>query len=95
MTVRSVTQWSFLVVAVIATAFSIRTAAAVELNPQALVYKLPDQLQWRDPLGVSGVNQAVLQGDPTKPASTSSSIASSPAISAARISIPMTASSRW
>jgi quercetin dioxygenase-like cupin family protein len=42
-------------------------AGAVELNPAALIYQAPDQLKWRDPLGVSGVNQAVLQGDPTKP----------------------------
>ena len=46
---------------------AIDAAAAVELDPAALVFKLPDQLQWRDPLGVSGVNQAVLHGDPTKP----------------------------
>ncbi|MFL6936796.1 MAG: hypothetical protein ACJ8EJ_19320, partial [Xanthobacteraceae bacterium] len=50
-----------------AIAAAMETASAVELNPQALVYKLPDQLQWRDPLGASGVNQAILQGDPTKP----------------------------
>ena len=45
-------------------------AAAVdsaELNPAALAYKLPDQLQWRDPTGAAGVNQVILQGDPTKP----------------------------
>jgi quercetin dioxygenase-like cupin family protein len=42
-------------------------AGALELNPAALIYQAPDQLKWRDPLGVSGVNQAVLQGDPTKP----------------------------
>jgi quercetin dioxygenase-like cupin family protein len=42
-------------------------AGAVELNPAALIYQAPDQLKWRDPLGVSGVNQAVLHGDPTKP----------------------------
>jgi quercetin dioxygenase-like cupin family protein len=41
--------------------------AAAELNPAALVYKLPDQLQWRDPTGAAGINQAVLQGDPSKP----------------------------
>jgi hypothetical protein len=29
--------------------------------------KSPDQLKWRDPTGAAGVNQAVLQGDPTKP----------------------------
>src|SRR5262245_47318416 len=48
-------------------ALSLGTASAVELNPAALIYKLPDQIQWRDPLGTSGVNQAVLHGDPTKP----------------------------
>jgi hypothetical protein len=42
------------------------SVAAAELNPAALTYKLPDQLQWRDPTGAAGVNQAVLQGDPTK-----------------------------
>src|SRR5436305_14608222 len=42
-------------------------AGAAELNPAALIYQAPDQIKWRDPLGVSGVNQAVLQGDPTKP----------------------------
>jgi hypothetical protein len=36
-----------------------------ELNPAALVYKLPDQLKWRDPTGAAGVNQAILHGDPT------------------------------
>ena len=43
------------------------SAAAMELDPKALVYRLPDQIQWRDPTGASGVNQAVLHGDPTKP----------------------------
>src|SRR5262245_56334605 len=42
-------------------------AHGAELNPAALIYKLPDQIQWRDPLGTSGVNQAILQGDPSKP----------------------------
>src|SRR5262249_26888865 len=42
-------------------------ARSAELDPVALIYKLPDQIQWRDPLGTSGVNQAILQGDPTKP----------------------------
>jgi redox-sensitive bicupin YhaK (pirin superfamily) len=45
-------------------------AAAPEhekLNPAALVFKLPDQLKWRDPTGAAGVNQAVLHGDPNQP----------------------------
>jgi quercetin dioxygenase-like cupin family protein len=67
MTLRFIVQRGCPAIAAVATALSIGTAAAVELDPKALVYKLPDQLHWRDPLGVSGVNQAVLQGDPTKP----------------------------
>ena len=38
-----------------------------KLDPAVLAYKLPGQIQWRDPLGTSGVNQAILHGDPTKP----------------------------
>jgi predicted metal-dependent enzyme (double-stranded beta helix superfamily) len=45
---------------------SATSAPAAELNPAALVFKLPDQLQWRDPTGAAGVNQAVLHGDPNK-----------------------------
>jgi quercetin dioxygenase-like cupin family protein len=43
------------------------TAIAAELDPKALIFKAPDQMQWRDPTGAAGVNQAVLHGDPTKP----------------------------
>lgn len=42
-------------------------ANAVELNPAAITIKLPSDIKWRDPLGVSGVNQAILHDDPTKP----------------------------
>jgi quercetin dioxygenase-like cupin family protein len=42
------------------------SAQPAELNPAALVYKLPDQLQWRDPTGAAPVNQAVPHGDPAK-----------------------------
>jgi len=60
-------RWGFLVGALMATTPLFAPADAVELNPAALIYQAPDQLKWRDPLGVSGVNQAVLHGDPTKP----------------------------
>jgi quercetin dioxygenase-like cupin family protein len=61
-------SWRLLLAApMIASVVTIGTAAAVELDAKALVYKLPDQLQWRDPTGAAGVNQAVLHGDPTKP----------------------------
>lgn len=36
-----------------------------DLNPAALAYKLPNQLQWTEAL--PGAKQAVLTGDPTKP----------------------------
>ncbi len=42
-------------------------ADAVELNPAAIAIKIPSEIKWRDPLGVSGINQAILHGDPTKP----------------------------
>src|SRR5262249_46212101 len=40
---------------------------AVELNKAAITIVPAGELKWRDPLGNAGVNQAVLQGDPTKP----------------------------
>jgi len=40
---------------------------AVELNPAAITIMIPSDIKWRDPLGVSGVNQAILHGDPSKP----------------------------
>src|SRR5262249_50947220 len=41
------------------------TAAKTDLNPAALIYKLPDQIQWKEAL--PGAKMAVLQGDPDKP----------------------------
>ena len=39
---------------------------AAELNPAAVVYKLPDQIKWSEP-DARGVQSAVLVGDPGKP----------------------------
>lgn len=39
--------------------------AKTDLNPAALIYKSPDQIQWKDAL--PGAKMAVLQGDPDKP----------------------------
>ena len=66
---------------------------AVELDPKAVVYQLPDQFKW-GPVTPAGNQQAVLFGDPLSRDYT----ASSPngwrvTISASRISIPTTASS--
>jgi len=41
-------------------------AAAVELDPKAVIYKLPDQISW-GPVTPAGNQQAVLFGDPNKP----------------------------
>ena len=43
------------------------SAYAVELNPAAVIYQLPDQIKWQDPFGTSGAKNAVLMGDPNKP----------------------------
>jgi quercetin dioxygenase-like cupin family protein len=54
--------------AVAAAALSLMTAAqAVELDPKAVVYKTPDQFQWRDPSDKADTNRTVLYGDPSKP----------------------------
>ena len=37
---------------------------AFELNPAAVIYKLPDQIEWK---GTGGNRSAVLVGDPEKP----------------------------
>jgi hypothetical protein len=39
---------------------------AAELNPAAVIYKLPDQIKWSEP-DARGVQNAVLVGDPAKP----------------------------
>jgi quercetin dioxygenase-like cupin family protein len=39
---------------------------AAELDPSALVYKLPDQIKWNPP-SAAGSQNAVLVGDPAKP----------------------------
>jgi hypothetical protein len=41
-------------------------SSAAELNPAALVYKLPDQIPW-GPVNAAGAQSAVVAGDPTKP----------------------------
>ena len=41
-------------------------SSAAELDPKAVVFKLPDQINW-GPVTPNGNQQAVLFGDPTKP----------------------------
>ena len=40
-------------------------SSAAELNPAAVIYKLPDQIPW-GPVTERGAQSAVLVGDPTK-----------------------------
>jgi len=52
----------------IGAAFSARmlaggTASAAELDPKAVIYELPDQIEWK---GTGGNRSAVLTGDPDK-----------------------------
>jgi quercetin dioxygenase-like cupin family protein len=54
-------------VAAILFAGLIGPAAAVELDPKAIVIRQADELKWRDPTGAAGTNKMVLFGDPTKP----------------------------
>jgi quercetin dioxygenase-like cupin family protein len=43
-----------------------RPAAAAELNPAAVAFKLPDQIEWKSPAENPGVQNAVMVGDPAK-----------------------------
>jgi quercetin dioxygenase-like cupin family protein len=48
-----------------AVALSRGSACAVELNPAAVAYELPDQIKWSPP-SPAGAQNAVLAGDPSK-----------------------------
>jgi quercetin dioxygenase-like cupin family protein len=41
-------------------------ARAAELNPAAVKFKLPDQIEWKSPPENPGVQNAVMVGDPAK-----------------------------
>ena len=54
-----------LVIAVPIVAFALGSAGhAAELDPAAVIFKLPDQIDWK---GTGGNRSAVLVGDPAKP----------------------------
>jgi hypothetical protein len=50
----------------LAFAGTLSIGSAAELNPAAVVYKLPDQIPW-GPVDARGAQSAVVVGDPTKP----------------------------
>jgi hypothetical protein len=57
--------WRYLMVP-LSLAAMLSISSAAELNSAAVIYKLPDQIQW-SPVGPEGAQMAVLVGDPTKP----------------------------
>lgn len=58
--------WRYVSLALaIAVGLSLAPAKATDLNPAALVYKLPSQITWSD--DPAGAKIAVLLGDPSKP----------------------------
>jgi hypothetical protein len=57
--------WRTLVIAA-SLAGTLSISSAAELNPAALVYKLPDQIPW-GPVNAAGAQSAVVVGNPTKP----------------------------
>jgi hypothetical protein len=42
-------------------------ARAVELNPAAVAFTLPDQIKWEKIPGFPGAERAIMVGDPSKP----------------------------
>jgi len=57
--------WRYLVVP-ISFAGMLSISSAAELNPAAVIYRLPDQIPWSAP-DARGVQNAVVVGDPSKP----------------------------
>jgi len=53
--------------ALVALALTCGLARAGELNPAAVKYTLPDQIQWQTIPGFPGAERAVMVGDPSKP----------------------------
>ena len=52
---------------VLALVMNCALARAVELNPAAVTFKLPDQIEWKTTNEFPGLETAVLAGDPAKP----------------------------
>ena len=60
-----VRSWRYLMTP-LAFAGMLNISAAAELNPAAVIYKLPDQIPW-GPVNAAGAQTAVVVGDPAKP----------------------------
>ena len=61
----STSSWCYAFAALLAAMFVLLGSANADLNPAALQFKLPNQIQWTD--GDNGLKQAILHGDPAKP----------------------------
>ena len=57
---------NILAAAVLAVTVAPQASRAVELDPKAVTYQLPDQIKW-GPVNPGGAQQVVLFGDPAKP----------------------------
>jgi hypothetical protein len=57
--------WRYLLLP-ISLAGMLSISSAAELNPAAVIYKLPDQIPW-GPVNAAGAQSAVVVGDPNKP----------------------------
>ena len=57
--------WRYLLMP-ISLAGMLSISSAAELNPAAVIYKLPDQIPW-SPVDARGGQSAVVVGDPSKP----------------------------
>jgi quercetin dioxygenase-like cupin family protein len=61
-------QYAAIMPAVAVLVLTCGPSRAGELDPAVLSYKLPDQIEWKKPFGVSaGIETAVVAGDPSKP----------------------------
>jgi len=58
--------WREVVVSLCFAGLLLSASSAAELNPAAVIYKLPEQIPW-NPVDARGAQNAVVVGDPGKP----------------------------
>ena len=61
----TIRSWRYLMTPLVF-AGMLNISSAAELNPAAVIYKLPDQIPW-GPVNAAGAQSAVVVGDPAKP----------------------------
>jgi hypothetical protein len=65
-TMKATNRFRRYLVTPLALAGMLSVSSAAELNPAAVIYKLPDQIPW-GPVNAAGAQSAVVAGDPNKP----------------------------